>query len=223
MSSGGFLDDVDEDEAKEAEMVESEVADEEASTVERDAPVPDSENSLVKPVDNIDAVVGIYEQFDEIKENLLDDADVQTINTGRGKQKFVTKSGWRKIATAFNLSVDIVNKEKEISDGVMIWRVEARATAPNGKTVTSWSSCSSNESNHMEKFQQGKDEVQNRDDVFKVDGKYRRLKPPKEVAEHNIITTAETRAKNRAISDLVGGGDVSAEEITKEDVLGDDE
>lgn len=212
MSSDGFLDDIDEDEVQEAEVVESES---EGSSDTRDAPVPDAENSLVKPADDIDAVVDIYEQFDEIKEKLLDDGDIQIISGN----KFVTKSGWRKIATAFNLSVDIVNKEKEISEGVMTWRVEARATAPNGKTVTSWSSCSSNESNHMEKFQQGKDEAQGRDDVFKVDNKYRRLKPPREVAEHNIITTAETRAKNRAISDLVGGGEVSKEEISKEDVL----
>lgn len=219
MSQGGFLDDVDDEETQEVEVVESEVQDKEESSDIRDAPVPDSENSLVKPVDDIDAVVDIYEQFDEIKEKLLDDPDIQTISTGRGKQRFVTKSGWRKIATAFNLSVDIVNKEKEISEGVMTWRVEARATAPNGKTVTSWSSCSSNESNHMEKFQQGADEARSRDDVFKVEGKYRRLKPPREVAEHNILTTAETRAKNRAISDLVGGGEVSKEEITKEDVL----
>lgn len=33
---------------------------------------------------------------------------------------------------------------------------------------------------------------------------------------HNTRTTAETRATNRAISNLVGGGEVSAEEMTEE-------
>lgn len=31
--------------------------------------------------------------------------------------------------------------------------------------------------------------------------------------EHDIFATAHTRAKNRAISDMVGGGEVSAEEM----------
>lgn len=35
--------------------------------------------------------------------------------------------------------------------------------------------------------------------------------------EHNIRAIAHTRAKNRAISDLVGGGEVSAEEVADED------
>jgi hypothetical protein len=34
--------------------------------------------------------------------------------------------------------------------------------------------------------------------------------------EHDVRSTAHTRAKNRAIADLVGGGDVSAEEMTIE-------
>ena len=71
----------------------------------------------------------------------------------------------------------------------------------------------------MEKLSSPDDDTKKRDDVFKVDGKWRRLKPPREVNEHDILATAETRAKNRAISDLVGGGSVSAEEITKESVL----
>jgi hypothetical protein len=32
--------------------------------------------------------------------------------------------------------------------------------------------------------------------------------------EHNVRSTAHTRAKNRAISDLVGGGEIFAEEMT---------
>ncbi len=35
--------------------------------------------------------------------------------------------------------------------------------------------------------------------------------------EHDVRSTAHTRAKNRAISDLIGGGEVSAEEITTDE------
>ena len=37
--------------------------------------------------------------------------------------------------------------------------------------------------------------------------------------EHDVRSTAHTRAKNRAISDLVGGGEVSAEEMMGEQVI----
>lgn len=212
MSSEGFLEDVEEDEVQDVEVVEEESSEQQGT---KPAPVPDSDNTLVQPVDDIDAVVDLYDRFDEIKEKLIEDEDIQIIQGN----KHVTKSGWRKIATAFNLSIDVINKEKELEDGILTWRVEARAIAPNGKTATSWSACASNESNHMDSFKQGREAAKERDDVFSVDGKMRRLKEPREVNEHNILSTAETRAKNRAISDLVGGGSISAEEIGKEDVL----
>ena len=37
-------------------------------------------------------------------------------------------------------------------------------------------------------------------------------------AEHDVLTTAHTRAKSRAIADLVGGGEVSAEELSGKQV-----
>jgi hypothetical protein len=36
---------------------------------------------------------------------------------------------------------------------------------------------------------------------------------------HNIRSTAETRAFNRAVSNLVGGGEVSADEIVSKDEI----
>ena len=41
--------------------------------------------------------------------------------------------------------------------------------------------------------------------------------PAKPNSIHNIRTTAETRAFNRAVSNLVGGGEVSADEIVSGD------
>mgnify|MGYP006273315195 CR=1 FL=1 len=215
--SGGFLEDEDVDEEKE------EVIDVEAEEVSSEPAPPANTggDGLVRPTAELEEVAEVYETFENMKNNLLKGADKQTIGSGSSKSTFITKSGWRKIATAFNVSVEVVEKEKTVDDGVLTWKVKARATANNGKTAESWSACASNESNHMEYLQSVDDEMKAKDDVFKVDGKWRRLKHPREVNEHDIIATAETRAKNRAISDLVGGGDVSAEEVTKESVLGE--
>lgn len=209
--TGGFLEDEEEEEDEVGVIdVDSETS----------APSPDHEQSLVRPAADLEEVSAVYKQFEEMKEGLLKKGeDTTTIGKGKSKSTFVNKSGWRKIATAFNVSVEVVQKEKEVSDGVLTWRVLARAVAPNGKTAESWSTCASNESNHMEYLQSVGDDEKKQDDVFKVDGKWRRLKDPREVNEHDILATSETRAKNRAISDLVGGGSVSAEEVTKESVL----
>jgi len=218
MSGEGFLSGVDEEEDDNVGVID-------VSSSSTDA-VDNKEQSLVKPVDNIEEVVGVYDQFEEIKNKLLTDDDKQSIGSGKNKQTFVTKSGWRKIATAFNVSFYVSDKERSVEDGVLTWRVEATAEAPNGKKASSWAACASNESNHMEYIGGSMKDVEQHkvydaddDGVFKVDGKWRRLKTPKEVNEHDIMATAETRAKNRAISDLVGGGSVSAEEVSKDSVL----
>jgi hypothetical protein len=65
----------------------------------------------------------------------------------------------------------------------------------------------------MESLPKGGNWSEDDNDVLEIDGRHRRLKDPREVNRHNLIATAETRAKNRAISDLVGGGEVSAEEL----------
>lgn len=215
------LEDLDKDEEEE-ESKEVEVLDEgESESIS--APVPGAENTLVSPVDDIDRVVDLYDQFEEIKEKLLDKEDT-TIIQGR---PHVNKSGWRKIATAFNLSVEIVEQELWIEDDIVKARVKARATAPNGKVSTEISMCASNETTHMEKIADGSAsyddamDLVDREiiDLVKVDNAWRAILVPHEVNEHNIIATAATRAKNRAISDCVGGGEVSSEEISAEDVF----
>lgn len=182
----------------------------------------DGGNSLIKPADNLEEVAELYEQFEQIKDKLLKSSDTTPISGN----VHINKSGWRKIATAFNVSVEVVEDETWIEDGIVKCKVKAVATAPNGKSATGEAMCASNESNHMEyvadddadrsKAQEiaGEEET-----VLKIDGKWRRLLEPREVNEHNIYATACTRAKNRAISDCVGGGEVSAEEIGKEDVF----
>lgn len=202
----------DRQEAKEVEVIDEGESEplpqlDDDSSVEKD--------SLIQPVDNIDEVVELYDQFEEIKSDLLDKDDITNIK-GR---IHVNKSGWRKIATAFNVSVEVVEENVWVDDGIVKAKVKAKATAPNGKESVNISMTASNESNFMDDDAPVPEKPRNDPGYLKIDGKWRRLKDPKEVNEHNILTMAATRAKNRAISDCVGGGDVSAEEIGKEDVL----
>ncbi|MFP3261665.1 MAG: hypothetical protein RXP28_02295 [Nitrososphaeria archaeon] len=139
--------------------------------------------TLVTP--NVIEAITSMRAFQELKGKLLDDNDVVQIE-GR---KYIKRSGWRKIALAFNISTEIIEVSREEKDGKYIVRVKARAVAPNGRVSEEIGVCDSSE------FESS------------------RLK----ASIHNIETKATTRALNRAISNLVGGGEVSAEEIIADD------
>jgi hypothetical protein len=119
-------------------------------------------------------------QFEQIKKEILSEND--TINI-QGK-KYIKRSGWRKIALAFNISTEIIKIERENIDGKYVVRVTARATAPNHRVSEEVGICDSSEF------------------TGNLKGTY-----------HNIESKAVTRAINRAISNLVGGGEITAEEI----------
>ena len=105
----------------------------------------------------------------------------------RGKA-FRKKSYWRAVSTAANLSVEIIDEREHTDDGGgRHWLATARATAPNGRTATGDGSCSASE------------------------------KSGAMLTLHNIRAHALTRAKIRAISDLVGFGEVSAEGLSPSD------
>jgi hypothetical protein len=143
------------------------------------------ENSITLVYPNVVEAVSTMRAFQELKSKLLDDNDVVQIE---GK-KYIKRSGWRKIALAFNISTEIVEVSREEKDGKYIVRVKARAIAPNGRVSEEIGVCDSSE------FENGK----------------------LRASIHNIETKATTRALNRAISNLVGGGEVSAEEIITDD------
>lgn len=137
-----------------------------------------NETRLVLP--DVEQAAYAMKKFQEIKSRILDENDVVKI---QGKT-YTKRSGWRKIALAFNIRTEVLGIEREHVDDVMIIRVRARATANNGRYSDEVAVCDSSEFTGN-------------------------LKP----TLHNIETKAVTRAVNRAISDLVGGGEVSAEEI----------
>ena len=143
----------------------------------------DSENqittgSIVEIAVPVETLAGHMKRFQELKTKLLDKEDTCVI---QGKP-YVKRSGWRKFSLAFNLTDEIIQREKEIIEGGFVWRFTVKVTAPNGRSVVAVGSCSSTE----------------RD--FAHD-------------EHDIYAIAHTRAKNRGISDLIGSGEVSAEEM----------
>lgn len=219
----GFLDSEDNDEEQEEIIVESKQTDLEGDTVDGDqdeVALPTSgSNNFVKPVDNPQEVIEMYETFDKIKMELLDeDQDLTNISGSI----HVNKSGWRKIATMFNLSIETfederILEEREEGHDILSWRVKARVTAPNGKVSVGSGMAASNESNYMVALENWPENLdQNDPNVLRVDGKWRVLQDPSSIKEHNIYAVAETRAKNRAISDMVGGGEVSAEEMDAE-------
>ncbi len=103
-----------------------------------------------------------------------------------GKDR-ITKSGWRKIAAAFGIDTELVQ--------------EARFPKENGSgfVVECVVRAIAPNGRHA-------------DGVGSFDSTERRMAHP----EHDVRATAFTRACNRAISDLVGGGEVSAEELKAE-------
>ena len=173
--AGNKKNDVQDIEAETVEETEEKIY--QSSKIVEAEPV-DQSAGLIQPAATGDEIAELYNKYDEIKSKIITDNDKMSM---RG-QTFTKKSGWRKIATAFNISDTIIKKERdEIPEGVK-WTVEVEAVAPNGRRSHGIGMCDSAES--------GKSGTK----------------------EHDILATAHTRAKNRAISDLLGG-EVSAEEM----------
>lgn len=97
---------------------------------------------------------------------------------------YVKKSGWSKYALACNVSTEVKDERTEERNGSRIYHFTYRAIhLPSGRFAEAVGSASEAE------------------------------KKTWNHPEHDIRTLAQTRAFNRAISNLVGGGEVSAEEM----------
>jgi len=97
---------------------------------------------------------------------------------------YVTKSGFRKIAVVFGLSDEIVDEEKHVRVEDLSFYWRVRVRVTAPNGRTS-------------------------EGVAICDSKEKNFAH----VEHDVYATAHTRAKNRAISDMVAGGLVSAEEM----------
>ena len=127
---------------------------------------------------------------------LLDKAMPDEIMTLDGKL-FRKKGYWRAIRIAFNLSVEPTTPHAQrtvhgtLDDGSenYVYSVVYRASAPSGASCTGDGTCEAAE----------------------------KSKGRMKATEHNVCSHAHTRALNRAISNLVGFGEVSAEEVYRPD------
>ncbi|OGK69378.1 hypothetical protein A2313_03770 [Candidatus Roizmanbacteria bacterium RIFOXYB2_FULL_41_10] len=142
-----------------------------------------------------------WKAYQALKTKIMEPSDIQKI---QGKD-FLKKSYWRKIATFFNLTVDVVSEQRELIGKTFVWHFTCKATAPNGRSAIGTGSCDAFE---KAKIKDGEYQVYNR-----FNRTWEKAVPN---SIHNIRSTAETRAFNRAVSNLVGGGEVSAEEVSKE-------
>ncbi len=130
---------------------------------------------------------------------LVKDSDYQRFSTKvadeTGRQIMVMvdrvkKSGFRKLAMAAKISTEVISHTRtDRTDGSFVYRYEVKATTMTGRSMVG---------------------------VGKADSRAMHT-PGRE--EHDTEATAQTRATNRAISDLIGFGQVSAEEMESEQPL----
>ena len=152
-------------------------------------------------VPDVDVAIEQWDAYQKLCKGLLNDTDYQEIivkekdengNYVKVKRHFKKKSAWQKLSRAFNVDTEIVDRDIERTKTGRIKEAYycVRATLPNGRSVESDALCSRSE--------KGKDKV----------------------SDHTIMSTAKTRATNRAIAELIGAGEVSAEEMSAEKVIG---
>src|SRR3990167_5995435 len=80
---------------------------------------------VVRPAMDLKVAKGLFDEFEKIKSDVLQESDVSTIS---GKT-FVNKTGWRKIKTMFGCSEEILSRDRMIdADGTIryIYRVRVK-------------------------------------------------------------------------------------------------
>jgi len=128
------------------------------------------------------------EAFESFKKSVLTADDFYK----QGNKLYVRKSGWMMYAMALGITTHVYNERSESvkfkGQEALVYHFEAKAVAPNGRSSEAVGSASSDE------------------------GK------PWCDAIHSIRAMAQTRAVERAISNLVGGGEVGADEMDTKSV-----
>lgn len=151
------------------------------------AVVPSNRLEPVRPMP-VHEVTRAMKEYQDGLAAILFDSDWQTfLDNGGRERRFVKRSGWRKIATWFGLDLLI---------GAVTIERDERGQPLRARVV-------------------GRVVAPNgraAEDVGACSADERRFSKP----EHDLVSTAATRALNRATANLVGMGDVSAEEVLTE-------
>jgi hypothetical protein len=179
-------------------------------TDEPSALVPiEGEYRVVRPLVSADEALAQWDQYQELVRKLIGDSDIQSFQEDGKQRSFIKKSGWQKLATYYGISIALVDERlfhkhdpksclrvaspdkfgdvKDCGCSVVGARYVVRATAPNGRSVEGIGLATFNEKR----------------------ARYTRV-------EHDLAGKAYTRAVSRAVSAMVGAGEVSAEEKADE-------
>jgi hypothetical protein len=157
------------------------------------------------PVVNVDAAVEYWNKYQLLTDKILNDSDYQ----GKGKNGYKKKSAFRKYATAFNIKCKTIDEDLRYDDEgrIVTAKYIIRATLPNGRYEEGVGVCSIFDKAHE------KNKTSEQGNILcegPCNGRVHFDKP-----EHDIVATAYTRAKSRAIADVIGTGEVTAEELSK--------
>lgn len=168
---------------------------------------------ILRPADTLDAIAEAFKEYQKVCERILTDDDYQEYQ-GVSRKK---KSAWRKLATAFNVSSTVVAQE--------VVRTDKRQVLSASFTVRAFTGRQDNPGRQVEAVgfcditekccASAKGEACHKANwkghyccKKDCDGRRHWSHP-----DHDVIATAQTRATNRAIADLIGCGEVSAEEL----------
>ena len=177
-------------------------------------PVTTQAEAIVRPAVTTDQAIEAWNAYLELKRKIKTADDVQIIE----KKEFLKKSYWRKIATFFNLNVEKIDEKMQPVGNTILFDFTCKAIAPNGRSAIGTGSCDIYEKaifkngQYLKEVKKWSESLKKMVRVKDGDGNYK-YEPAEPNSLHNTRTTAETRAFNRAVSNLVGGGEVSAEEI----------
>ncbi len=147
-----------------------------------------------RPVVSPEIAKQVIVEWEDLKKAIATEEDIHR-ETRSAKQKdgtykevevaYYKKSYWRKAATFLGISVEPVENTESfrVINGARIASVTYRASGPNQRSVAGDGHCANDEGGKQ---------------YWKV---------------ANLLATAHTRAYNRAVSNYIGGGEVSAEEM----------
>jgi len=164
---------------------------------------------ILRPAGSLDQIAEAFKEYQRVCEKILNQDDYQTYE-GKPRKK---KSAWRKLATAFNVSTKKVaeNIIRDSTGHVLSAQFTMQAFTPSriweavGYCEINEKCCASAKGQDCrKKAWKGHFCCSNG-----CDGRKHWSHP-----DHDILSTAQTRSTNRAIADLIGCGEVSAEELS---------
>jgi hypothetical protein len=175
------------------------------------------DGALISLAGDINQIKQARNTFERLKHDFLLESDFQSYTQsiqvdGRWEKqtkKFIKKTGWSNIALAFGINIEPIGGAEmidlsHVTPGRFAIKYKVKATAPNGRYMIGVGSCDSHEDRFAVKEWK----------TPQGGGKAKQVPTGEYSFEYNDVdSTAMTRATSRAISFLVGGGEVSAEEI----------